>query len=97
VLEVPVGFYVEAGWDTDGEGRFWGREVGGVGGALGAGGGGGGGGVFGGGGGGGGGARVGGEEGFEEGGESTTAQLGEGNFRCAFLPSEEIESWEGRW
>jgi hypothetical protein len=36
VLEVPVGFYVEAGWDTDGEGRFWGREVGGVGGALGA-------------------------------------------------------------
>jgi hypothetical protein len=35
VLEVPVGFYLEAGWDTDGEGRFWGREVGGVGGALG--------------------------------------------------------------
>jgi hypothetical protein len=36
VLEVPVGFYLEAGWDTDGEGRFWGRVVGGVGGALGA-------------------------------------------------------------
>ena len=35
MLEVPVGFYLEAGWDTDGEGRFWGREVGGVGGALG--------------------------------------------------------------
>jgi hypothetical protein len=24
VLEAPVGFYLEAGWDTDGEGRFWG-------------------------------------------------------------------------
>ena len=36
MLEVPVGFYLEAGWDTDGEGRFWGRVVGGVGGALGA-------------------------------------------------------------
>jgi hypothetical protein len=35
VLEVPVGFYLEAGWDMDGEGRFWGRVVGGVGGALG--------------------------------------------------------------
>ena len=35
MLEVPVGFYLAAGWDTDGEGRFWGRVVGGVGGALG--------------------------------------------------------------